>query len=693
MDQKITLKTPVRYLKGVGPERHKVLARLGLHTMGDLFTFFPRRYENRSPIKSIPELTVGEKECVRGVVASRGLIRTRHGQTIFRLVLSDGGANLFASWFNQPYLSKVFLPKSAVILYGRVEREGRHFQMVHPEYEIAAAGGQTVHSGRIVPIYPLTEDLSQKGIRQLLFRLTQDLMHLVSDPLSGPRKRAADLLDSFSAFRNIHFPDSLESLEKATRRLVFDEFLMMQLVVQIKKQKLQKENSALSHRGGEEEVERMTGALGFELTNGQSEAVQDVLRDMKSGRPMHRLVQGDVGSGKTIVAAAGLVFTAANGFQGALMAPTEVLAQQHYFTLVQLLEPLGISCGYLAQGLTAQEKARILRETVSGALQVIVGTHALIQQNVSFKKLGLVVIDEQHKFGVAQRAALKEKRAGSAHLLLMTATPIPRTLALTLYGDLDISTIKELPKGRQPVKTLWVGNDRRGEICAFLDAQIEKGRQGIVICPLISEGKTLSAKGVLSAHAELSKLFSHRRVGLLHGKMRSAEKKRVMQDFKEGRSELLVSTVVIEVGVDVPNATVIVVENAEKFGLAQLHQLRGRVGRGSEESFCILFSDAAGDETAERLGAFERTQSGFEIAEKDLDLRGAGDVVGEKQHGLPDLRIGDLVRDAAILELARNEARRIAGSDPDLALPENRPLKRALEARFSQPEEKLAVLA
>ncbi len=693
MDQNVTLKTPVRYLKGVGPERQKVLGRLGLHAMEDLFYFFPRRYEDRSPIRTISELTVGEKECVQGTVTSRGLIRTRHGQTIFRLVLSDGHSTLIASWFNQPYLSKVFLPKSNVILYGMVEREGRHVQMIHPEYEIAAASDQTVHSGRIVPIYPLTEDLSQKGIRQLLFRLTQDLMHLVSDPLNASRRRAAGLLDSFSAFRNIHFPDSQASFEKAYRRLVFDEFLMMQLAVQIKKQKLRRENSELSHRTGEEEVERMTGALGFELTSGQSQAVEDILRDMKSARSMHRLVQGDVGSGKTVVAAAGLVFTAVNGFQGALMAPTEVLAQQHFFTLSQLLEPLGITCGYLAQGISPDERARVLREAASGALQVLVGTHALIQENVRFKKLGLVVIDEQHKFGVSQRAALKTKCAGSAHLLLMTATPIPRTLAMTLYGDLDISSITELPKGRQPVKTLWVGNARRAEICAFLESQLAKGRQGYVICPLISEKKEISPKGVLAAHSELSDIFSHRKVGLLHGKMRSPEKKKIMQDFREGRIELLVSTVVIEVGVDVPNAAVMVIENAEKFGLAQLHQLRGRVGRGSEESFCFLISDAAGDETAERLGAFEKTQSGFEIAEKDLDLRGAGDIVGEKQHGLPSLRIGDLARDTAILELARNEAKRIVERDPDLELAENRPLKRALQARFKASDEKLAVLA
>jgi ATP-dependent DNA helicase RecG len=694
MDQKTSLKTPVRYLKGVGPERQKVLERLGLRTIGDLFTFFPRRHEDRSPIRTVSELSAGEKACVRGTVTSRGLIRTRHGKSIFRLVVSDGRSTLIASWFNQPYLLKVFPPKSSVTLYGMVEKEGRHLQMIHPEYELAAAGAQTVHSGRIVPVYPLTEDLSQKAMRQLLFGLTQDQMHLLNDPLSDARRNTAGLLDSFSAFRNIHFPESADSLKKAYERLVFDEFLVIQLAVQMKKRRLQAENRALSHASGDGEVRRMLGALGFELTPGQSAAVEDVLRDMKRARPMHRLVQGDVGSGKTVVAAAGLAFTAANGFQGALMAPTEVLAQQHAVTLTQLLEPLGMSCAYLAQGIAEDERARILAGLASGALQVVVGTHALIQENVRFRKLGLVVIDEQHKFGVAQRAALREKCASSSHLLLMTATPIPRTLAMTLYGDLDISSITELPRGRQPVRTLWVGNDRRREICAFLEAQIEKGRQGYVICPLISAKKELSPKGVLEAHRELSEFFSRRRVGLLHGKMKGAEKKRIMQDFRQGRIELLVSTVVIEVGVDVPNATVVVIENAEKFGLAQLHQLRGRVGRGAEESFCFLISDAAGDETAERLSAFERTQSGFEIAEKDLGLRGAGDLVGGRQHGLPELRIGDLARDAAILLRARQAAARVLERDPELEHGENAALKHALEARFRASDEKpaLAVL-
>ncbi len=691
----ITLKTSVRYLKGVGPERFKVLARLGLFRLEDLFYFFPRRYEDRRMIKAVAQAVPDEKECIDGVVSSRGLIRTKHGQTIFRAVVSDGKGSLFATWFNQPYLTNVFLPKSRVALYGRVEKEGKHLQMIHPEYEILPSAGiaERIHSGRIVPVYPLTEDLSQKGLRQFIFRTLKDFSALLRDPLGVALRKEWGLADRTFAFRNIHFPADFSASGEAYRRLVFDEFLLIQLVVQMKRNELKKENKSITHAGGEAEVSEFLQSLDFELTAGQTKAVGDMISDMKKERPMHRLIQGDVGSGKTVVAAAGLVFTVANGFQGALMAPTEVLAQQHYFNLTQLLEPLGISCGYLAQGFTAADKNRALQRIAEGQVQVVVGTHALIQENVKFKKLGLAVIDEQHKFGVFQRAALKEKAAGSPHFLLMTATPIPRTLALTLYGDLDISVIAELPKGRKPIKTLWVGDGKRKEIYEFLDSRLAEGRQGYVICPLIDEQAEASVKSVTALHKELAGIFAHRTVGILHGRMKGPEKKRVMQDFKAGKIELLVSTVVIEVGVDVPNATVMIIENAEKFGLSQLHQLRGRVGRGSEESFCILFSDTANEETVERLSAFEGTASGFEIAEKDLELRGAGDIVGEKQHGLPRLRIGDLVKDIEILEKARRAACAILERDPHLELPENRGLKRAIQDRFKVAGKRLTVLA
>ncbi|OIO39320.1 MAG: ATP-dependent DNA helicase RecG [Candidatus Omnitrophica bacterium CG1_02_49_16] len=704
MNQFISLETPLRFIKGVGPERSKTLERLGLVTLTDAFYFFPRRYENRWPIKKISEISFEEKECVSGAVQSRGLIRTKYGKTIFKVALEDppevphepaeGSLHrtdrLFGVWFNQPYLGKIFLPKSRVIFYGQVERNGRQLQMTHPEYEIIhedTARG-TIHSGRLVPIYALTQDLSQKGIRQLIFRVISEHVRLIQDPLTVSLRKTLGLEDLAFALREIHFPSTPPARQSAYERLVFDEFFFQQIVIQMKKAKFQKENRLMAHPNGEEQVRSLIRSLGFELTGGQKSAIREITNDMKKGRPMNRLVQGDVGSGKTAVAAAGLAFTVANGFQGALMAPTEVLAQQHYFNLTEVLEPLGITCGYLAGELSPQDRQKVLDGLADGSIHVVIGTHALIQSNVRFKNLGLAVVDEQHKFGVFQRAALKEKRPG-AHFLLMTATPIPRTLALTLYGDLDISVIAELPKGRQAIKTLWVGENKREEIYKFLDTRIEKGAQAYVICPLIDEPQEPSPKslpvrqaGALAIHEALSRVFSHRKVGLLHGRMKSAEKKKAMQDFKDRKIEILVSTVVIEVGVDVPNANVMIIENADKFGLAQLHQLRGRVGRGGAESVCVLFSDTANSESVERLGAFESMPSGFDIAEKDLKLRGAGDIIGEKQHGLPSLRIGDLSKDLALLIKARNEAARILEKDPCLASLENRPLKHAIRSRF-----------
>lgn len=685
--------TSVQYLKGVGPERSKLLARLGIGTVGDLFYFFPRRYENRSPVKRPGDLLFLEKECVEAPILSARVVRTRGGPAFFRVVLKDESGELGANWFNMPYLSRALVAGARLRLYGKAEKKGRRAEMIHPEYELVGEGS-SVHSGRIVPVYPLTEDLGQKGLRQLMHRATSDLLRLIRDPLPYALRRRLGLVDRVFALRQIHFPDSTRDLQAAYRRLVFDEFFSMQLFVQLKKAEIQKENPEITHAGGDAHVRELVRSLGFDLTAGQRSAIQAVLSDMKRGRPMNRLLQGDVGSGKTVIAAAGLVFTASNGFQGALMAPTEVLAQQHYYTVSRLLEPLGVSCAYLAQNLTPEEKKSVHQGVENGSTKVVIGTHALIQSGLRFKKLGLAVIDEQHKFGVLQRAALRSKGADvPPHVLLMTATPIPRTLAMTLYGDLDITSITEMPKGRKTVKTLWVGENKRADVYRMIGELVGQGRQAYVICPLIEEGDGASLKSVSAAHAELSKVFSGHRVGLLHGRMKGDAKKKVMQDFKRGELQILVSTVVIEVGVDVPNATVMVIENAEKFGLAQLHQLRGRVGRGDEESACILFSEAAGEEAAERLAAFESTASGFQIAEKDLRLRGGGDIAGRRQHGLPDLKIGHFVKDRGLLEIARSEADRAVGKDPDLKTASSAPFRRILDERYGRRSGEEAVSA
>ena len=698
MSQLISLKTPLQYFKGVGPERSKILARLGLTSIEDAFYFFPRRYENRFPIKKISEILTEEKECVSGVVQSRGVIRTKFGPSIFKVVIRDDSSAMFGVWFNQPYLNKVFLPKTKVVFYGKGEREGKYLKMVHPEYEIISlsdnSGSSLIHSGRIVPIYPLTEELSQKGIRQLLFRVIGECAKFLKEPLALPARRRLLLKELPQAVRDIHFPASEEERLSAYERLVFDEFFFQQLVIQIKKKELQKENKLISHQGGSKKAEAMIRSLGFQLTAGQENAIQEIWADMKKDRPMNRLVQGDVGSGKTVVGAAALTFTVENGFQGALMAPTEVLAQQHYFNLTQILEPLGINCAYLANELTLVEKNKVISGLASGEIHVVIGTHSLIQEKIRFKKLGLAVIDEQHKFGVFQRAALKEKSDIPPHFLLMTATPIPRTLAFTLYGDLDISVIAELPVGRKPIKTLWVGENKRKEIYGFLNTQIEKGNQGYVICPLIEEKNEVSPKSALSVHQELSRVFAGRKVGILHGRMKSDMKKKTMKDFKDKQIDILVSTIVIEVGVDVSNANMMIIENADKFGLAQLHQLRGRVGRGPDESYCVLLSDSTAPESVDRLSSFETLTSGFDVAEKDLQLRGAGEIVGEKQHGLPNLRIGDLSKDIVILIKAKKEAERIVDLDPNLDSLQNKQLRKALQARFHWMSEKqLAVSA
>ncbi len=673
----MTLQSPVRYLKGVGPEKQKILSRLDLNLFSDLFYFFPRRYEKRFPIKKIAELRFADKECVAGTVIRSSFVRQRGGRGFFKVVISDGAQNLEAIFYHQSYLTTVFPLKSYALFFGKAEKNASLVRMIHPEYEVfpEAAPKTMIHTGRWTPVYPLTEDLSQKSIRQILYRTVHEWGTLIRETLgTGIRKRFA-LMELSKAFREIHFPSGLEGLRHAYQRLVFDEFLVLELLLEMKKARLRKENRDLLHQDRETELERWEQSLPFALTEGQENALDSIVQDMKSGHPMNRLVQGDVGSGKTAVAAGALFFTVMNGFQGALMAPTEVLAQQLYFQMRQFSEAHGIVCGYLSQSVEGSEKEKTVRGIASGEIQVVIGTHALIGEKIIFKRLGLAIVDEQHKFGVFQRKALKEKGFSGAHFLLMTATPIPRTLSMTLYGDMDISVIAERPQGRQPVKTYWVGDEKREAVYRWVDTLIAEGGQIYVVCPQIDSDASEKIKNVHASFEKMKEIFPNRHLSLLHGRMKGSEKKKIMQAFKERKSDILVSTVVLEVGVDVPNARCILIENAERFGLAQLHQLRGRVGRGSEESYCILFSEAMGAETAERLSAFESMDSGFEIAEKDLKQRGAGEFFGQKQHGLPQLRIGDLSKDAVLLVKAKEEARRIVELDPQLLRSENRLLK------------------
>lgn len=661
-----TLKTSVRYLKGVGPEKEKLLARLGVKTLGDLFDLLPRRHEKRFPLKRIGELAFDGKECVAGVVTGRGVARYG-GRSVFKAVLRDGPHSLFAVFYHQPYLAQVFRPKLQAVLFGAAEKKGpaRRVEMTHPEWELfeGPLPARTPHHGRWVPIYPLTEDLRQKSLRQTIYGALKAHSGAIAEALPASLREKRGLADSRSALRQFHFPADEASKESARRRLVYEEFLLLELFVESRRAALRRERPEIAHKAARPEIERFLGSLPFKLTAGQRGAIEDVLGDLRSPRAMNRLIQGDVGSGKTAVAAAALYFTVKNGFQGALMAPTETLAQQLYLGLTGLLEPFGIRVGYFAS---------THRELETGQIDVAVGTHALLEPKVRFKRLGLAIVDEQHKFGVKQRSRLARKQAGGAHFLMMTATPIPRSLAMTLYGDMDISVIAEKPKGRKPVRTLWLREEQRAAVYQWLGGVLEEGGQAYVVCPLVAPGVA----------EKMRDRFPEFPVGFLHGRMRTDQKQKTMQDFKEAKTRILVSTTVVEVGIDVPRARFMLVENAEKFGLAQLHQLRGRVGRGEDEAYCVLFSDSDSPQAAERLEALAATGSGFEIAEKDLEQRGAGQLHGARQHGLFELRIGDLALDAQLLKMAKEDARSLIETDPKLSSPAHRALGRKVLERY-----------
>lgn len=682
---KSPLKTSARYLKGIGPEKFKILNRLGIKTIEDLLYLFPRRYEDRRSFVPISQLIESEKKAlVKGEVLTKGVIRLKTGHTLFKIAVSDKTGILYALWFNQPYLAGTFSIKSKVVLYGRVERSGT-CQMTHPEYEIVKSfDDPSVHFSRIVPIYPLTEHLTQKQLRFIQWQLLKEMSKEIDDFVPSTILSRLDFSDLLFAFQNIHFPSDADGYTKAYRRLVFNEFLLMQLTVALRRKKFANALVQVRHTQGGELFERFTASLPYPLTLTQKKAVEEIKKDMTQGKPMNRLLEGDVGSGKTIVAAHALVFSVSNKAQGALMAPTEILAKQHRMTLGELLEPLGVRIELLVQGLTPADKEGALRRIEQGEADVVIGTHAMIQKNVRFATLGVVVIDEQHKFGVFQRAALKQK-GKEPHLLVMTATPIPRTLAMTLYGDLDLSVIAEAPAGRGNVHTLCLSEEEREAVVRLVREEIQKGRQAFFVYPVIEDSSHFNAKSAVSMFEHLkTKIFPDLKLGLIHGRLSSREKNSVMKDFKEQKLDILVSTTVIEVGLDVPNATFMVIENAERFGLSQLHQLRGRIGRGEHDATCVVLTSSQDEETLARLSAFAELQSGFELAEKDLVLRGPGDFFGKRQHGLPELVIGDIVKDAHLLQLARDEAQKMVEEDSSLSNSEHRSLSLKLSERFRQ---------
>ena len=698
--QEKNLNASVRYIKGVGPKKSGYLAKIGVNTVEDILYYLPKRYEDRSSVTAIKDLKPGENKTVQGEIITLSSRTSRAGASIFQAVVADPTGSIHVVWFNQPYLRDMLKAGDKVILYGKAEIYDR-LQMVQPEYEVMEGlETDSVNIGRIVPIYSLAAQLTQRFLRSLIFKAVAEYVKFAVERLPTYVIARQRLVDIKFALRNIHFPMNFEMLEKAYKRIVFEEFFVLQLALAIRKKGHGPEAAAFGHSMTAGELsESFKKALPFELTQGQKRAAAEIERDMSGAKPMNRLLEGDVGSGKTVVAAHALVLAAQNGFQSVIMAPTEVLARQHFIYLSELLMPLGIDVVLLIGGMDAKTKERVYSEIKDKRADIVVGTHAVIQAGVEFKNLGLAVIDEQHKFGVAQRAMLRRKGL-NPHVLIMTATPIPRTLALTVYGDLDISTIKELPKGRKPITTYWVEEDKRDQAYGFIREELTEGRQAYVVCPLIeshrrggmvendlsprrcTEPEKMTQGAVGTFEKLKNEVFADYKVELLHGRMRAKEKDKVMKDFKKGKIDLLVSTVVIEVGIDIPNASVMLIENADRFGLSQLHQLRGRIGRGGYESYCILLADPKTDAAAERLKAIEGTLDGFEIAEADMDLRGPGEMFGTRQHGLPEIRFGNLAKDFGIMELARKEAFALIEKDPGLLEERHQLLKKSLYERF-----------
>lgn len=657
------LQTDVRAIRGIGEQRAKALAKLKIHTLRDLICYFPRAYDDRTIKKAIRDLQPDESACVEAMVAAPPtLTRARKGLELVKLRAVDDSGALDITFFNQGWMKNSLKSGETYLFYGKAEGNLLRRQMVNPVVEGIGRGELT---GRIVPIYPLTSGVSQLMLLRSVRQGLDACVDILPDVLPDSVRQEHQLCRIGFAYENIHFPTSPETLDLARRRLAFEELFLF--TIGLKRLRSRRDAVRIAPCG-EIDMARFYDILPFTLTSAQRRCVEESLADMRSGKPMNRLCQGDVGSGKTMVAAACVYFMVQNRRQAALMAPTEILAQQHYDGLAPLLESLGVRCALLTGSMTAKVKRSVSAQLTAGEIDFVIGTHALISGTIEYADLGLVVTDEQHRFGVDQRAALAAK-GDSPHMLVMSATPIPRTLALILYGDLDISVIDELPPGRQKIHTMAVSGGYRQRMFGFLRKQVSEGRQCYIVCPMVEESEDTSdeRKAVTEYTAKLkAEVFPDLRVAFVHGKMKAKEKDAVMSAFSQGELDILVSTTVIEVGVDVPNATVMVVENAERFGLSQLHQLRGRVGRGTHQSYCVLISDNRNEDTRARLRVMTQTGDGFKIAEEDLRLRGPGDFFGLRQHGLPGLKVADLGCDTLLLKEAQSTAETLLAADPFL---------------------------
>lgn len=675
----------IQYVKGIGPKKAEKLNRLGIYTIKDLLYYFPRQFEDRSVIKKIAQLEDEEKVTVKALITNIESYTPKKGMTITRIDVKDDTGFAKLTFFNREYIKNTFRVGDSILAFGKVKKNGRFVELNSCELEYLSTAPKNI--GKLLPVYPLSYGITNKDIMNTVRMVFENKDIKIPEYMPEYLLKKYRLCGIEYAIKNIHFPKDKESLKIALYRLIFEELLVLQLGLFMYKGGSSNEKGITFKR--DSRLDDVLESLPFKLTRAQNRALNEILDDMCSEKVMNRLVQGDVGSGKTVVALLALAECVFNGYQGALMAPTEILAQQHYESFTETFEDIGIRVEILTGSATKKQKEGILQRVKDGEIDILIGTHALIEDNVEFKNIGLVITDEQHRFGVRQRGKLSSKGT-SPDILVMTATPIPRTLALILYGDLDISIIDELPPGRQPIETIAVEKKKRDKVYnSLVRREVDKGRQVYIVCPLVEESETLDITSVTETAEEIKReFFPDLRVGLLHGKMKPSEKDAVMTSFKNHELDILVSTTVIEVGVNVPNSTLMIIENAERFGLAQLHQLRGRVGRGKHQSYCVLIYGSNSEVCKKRMNIMEETNDGFKISEKDLEIRGPGEFFGTMQHGVPELKVANLFKHMKILKTVQQEARIIIGESPTLDFKEYRGLKREIELKFKNKVEK-----
>ena len=676
---KIDLNKQVQFVKGVGPNRVKLLNKLNIYTLRDLITYFPRNHEDRSIAKKIAECADGETALIKATALTKITeIRARR-LSIYRLVVNDESSSCVITWYNQKYLKDRFKVGETYTFFGKIENKGGTFEMKSPVFD---EDGVDKNTGKIVPIYPLTSRLSQNVLRKIIESGIDEVYGNLEESIPDYILQKYRLLEINEAYKNIHFPSSNSDFIRAKNRLVFEELLALQLALFRLKEGQKYDEKGIKFDSNIK-MQDIIETLPFTLTNAQKRVLDEIDKDMEKDTAMNRLLQGDVGSGKTVVSIVAAYKAVKSGYQVAIMAPTAILADQHLKNFTKMLEPFGIKCELLVSSVTKKNKELILEKLKNGEIDILIGTHALLEDNVVFKNLGLVVTDEQHRFGVKQRATIVAK-GNNPDVIVMSATPIPRTLALILYGDLDISIIDELPPNRKKIETYAVGKDMEERIIAFVKKLIEEGRQAYIVCPLVEDSDDMDLKSVTAlAEKYKTEVFSEYRVEYLHGKMKAKEKDDIMQRFKKGEIDILISTTVIEVGVDVPNASIMIIENAERFGLAQLHQLRGRVGRGEYKSYCILKNEGHSKVCKERMKVMCQTNDGFIISEKDLELRGSGDFFGTAQHGVPELKIANLFENIRELKEVQELASQIITDDPNLEQEKNFRLKNLIEDKFT----------